>query len=131
MDQIVHNVRQEYWRDIVAQCQSRPEGMTAKQWMHENGINDKSYYYWQRKFRIETFQELVEEPELPVKISSPANVSFAEMPYPTTGQAASTTTDANQITPVGVIRSGNMSVAFTENIPPQLLSLLVKEAANA
>ena len=34
-------------------CQSRPQGMSIRQWLMDNGINEKSYYYWQRKFRRE------------------------------------------------------------------------------
>lgn len=30
MDQSTHEVRLAHWKEVVAQCQSRPEGMTAK-----------------------------------------------------------------------------------------------------
>lgn len=39
----------------LAPVQSRPCGMSAKHWMIENDINEKSYYYWQHKLRKETF----------------------------------------------------------------------------
>ena len=51
MDQITHDVRSSQWLEIITQCQNRPEGTTAKQWMADNGISEKSYYYWLRKFR--------------------------------------------------------------------------------
>ena len=38
MDQITHEMRMEHWKQIITQCQSRPEGQSAKQWMRENGI---------------------------------------------------------------------------------------------
>ena len=43
MDQITHEMRMEHWKQIITQCQSRPEGQSAKQWMCGNGISDKSY----------------------------------------------------------------------------------------
>ena len=34
MDQCTHEVRMQYWKNIISQCQARPAGQTAKQWMH-------------------------------------------------------------------------------------------------
>ena len=45
MDQISHTVRNSRWKDLILQCQSRPAGMSAKQWMTENQVSEKSYYY--------------------------------------------------------------------------------------
>lgn len=42
MDQITHRVRAEEWKAIIEQCQARPEGQTAKQWLADNGISDKT-----------------------------------------------------------------------------------------
>lgn len=53
MDQSTHDVRRANWLNIIAQCQGRPTDITAKQWLSDNGISEKAYYYWQRKFRKE------------------------------------------------------------------------------
>lgn len=53
MDQSTHDVRRTNWLNIIEQCQQRPENMTVKQWLADNGIKEKSYYYWLRKFRKE------------------------------------------------------------------------------
>ena len=53
MDQLTHNVRRSNWINIIRQCQDRPAGTTAKQWLVENDISEKSYYYWLRKIRRE------------------------------------------------------------------------------
>lgn len=53
MDQLTHNVRRSNWINIIRQCQDRPAGTTAKQWLAENDISEKSYYYWLRKIRRE------------------------------------------------------------------------------
>ena len=53
MDQLTHTVRRSNWINIVRQCQDRLAGTTAKQWLAENDIAEKSYYYWLRKIRRE------------------------------------------------------------------------------
>ncbi len=80
MDQTTHEVRLANWTRIIEQCQNRPLGQTAKQWLAENNISDKTYYYWLRRVRIKTLETKVsalppmeEKPALPM-------VSFAEIP---------------------------------------------------
>ena len=38
MDQCTHEVRAEYWRNIIKAAGQRPAGQSAKKWMDENGI---------------------------------------------------------------------------------------------
>ena len=45
-------VRLEQWSGKIAAC--RGSGMTVRAWCQENGISEKTYYYWQRRL----FQEL-------------------------------------------------------------------------
>ena len=40
MDQITHDVRSSQWLEVITQCQNRQEGITAKQWMADNGISE-------------------------------------------------------------------------------------------
>lgn len=61
MDQITHEVRLANWKSIVEQCQTRPEGQTAKQWLREHGISEKNYYYWQRKVRQDDYYGAAQE----------------------------------------------------------------------
>ena len=42
MDQLTHTVRRSNWINIIRQCQDRPAGTTAKQWLAENDISEKS-----------------------------------------------------------------------------------------
>ncbi len=72
MDQITHSVRRQQWLDIITACQSRPEDTTAKQWLKDNGVKEKAYYYWLRKFRKESFDQMGNLP-------SDNRISFAEI----------------------------------------------------
>ena len=49
MDQSIHDVRRSNWLNIVNECQQMPANMTVKQWLADNGIKEKSYYYWLQK----------------------------------------------------------------------------------
>ena len=57
MDQITHEVRLAQWAEIIRNCQLRPEGQTTQDWLAENGINIKTYYYWQRRVRKELYDQ--------------------------------------------------------------------------
>ena len=59
MDQITTEVRMADWVSIIKQCQNRTEGQTAKQWLEENGISSKKYYYWLRKIRNQVYNETI------------------------------------------------------------------------
>lgn len=39
--------RLENWTARIAAC--RDSGMTVREWCRENGISEKTYYYWQRR----------------------------------------------------------------------------------
>lgn len=58
MNQITHNVRCAQWLEIVTQCQNRSEETTVKQWLSDNGIKEKAYYYWLRKFRKQAYAQM-------------------------------------------------------------------------
>lgn len=49
----VLKVRNEYrlqkWAEIIGQCQK--SGLSNKEFCQQNGISEKSYYYWLRKLR--------------------------------------------------------------------------------
>lgn len=79
MDQITHDVRRSNWLNTIKQCQNRPEGMTAKQWISDNGISSKSYYYWLRNFRKESYE-----------LTQPCNdIAFHKMQFPVPSQKPS------------------------------------------
>ena len=47
--------RMMYWNDAVSKCRS--SGMTVRDWCNREGINEKTYYYWQRKIFKATAKE--------------------------------------------------------------------------
>lgn len=132
MDQITHDVRSSQWLEIITQCQNRPEGTTAKQWMADNGISEKSYYYWLRKFRKQACSQMT---ETSTAISVGNEISFAEVfisPKQSANIAAFTLENSVEaIRPVAVIKNANISIALTNEISEGLLSRILLEAAHA
>ena len=77
MDQCTHEVRLQYWKNIISQCQARPAGQTAKQWMTENGIREQTYYLWQRRIRKETYEQMESQGLLPA-VSAKEEIMVSE-----------------------------------------------------
>ena len=82
MDQTTHEVRISNWKSIIEQCQSRPKGQTTKQWLKDNGVSDKQYYYWLRKLRKLAYNESRSEETSfpPATVMQTSPIPFAEIP---------------------------------------------------
>ena len=126
MDQSTHTVRRSNWINIIQQCQARPAGTTAKQWLAENGISEKSYYYWLRKIR----REVCEQEGL-LEATDPSGVSFVEIPVKTALDSAPLPTVPAAITPVAVIRSGRLTLELANDVSEPLLCRLLQEVLHA
>lgn len=130
MDQCTHEVRAQYWKNIIQTCQQRPVGQSAKQWMDENDISEQSYYYWQRRFRQEAYQQIPKkEASVPV-IQQNLDVTFAQLPYQQYKQSSSNDFTVNG-TPTAVIKTATLSVAITNEISDALLSRIIQEVSHA
>ena len=46
---VTNDYRAQHWMSVIKQC--RESGLTIRAWCKEQGVNEKGYYYWQRKFR--------------------------------------------------------------------------------
>lgn len=129
MDQISHTVRNSRWKDIILQCQNRPAEMSAKQWMIENQVSEKSYYYWQRKLRTEAFKQMNHSSLMPVAQGT-SEVSFAEIRIPETKKSVSDIIPET-IRPTAVIKTATMTIALSNDIADDLLSRILREVSHA
>lgn len=126
MDQLTHNVRRANWLNIIKQCQERPANVTVRQWLKDNDIKEKSYYYWLRKFRKESYDQM----QLPAATEEPTEVSFVEFAAPTSEKVVSTQDSLNSTT-TAVIRHGAITLEISNAISEEVLSLLLKEVIHA
>ena len=122
MDKITHEVRIANWRSIIEQCQARPEGQSAKQWLADNGISEKNYYYWQRKVRQEAYA-LISPDVAPAVQTEP--VVFAELPF------TSPKDDQQAFSPDVVIRRGQTVMELSNTISDRLLDRLMEVVGHA
>ncbi len=127
MDQSTHDVRRTNWLNIVNQCQSRPSGMSVKQWLAENDIKEKAYYYWLRKFRKEACKQM----QLP-EVATKAEVTFAEVTIPVSATSSATTSQKTPYgSPAAVIKCNGLTIELSNDISEGLLSRLLQEVVHA
>lgn len=127
MDQSTHDVRRANWLNIVNQCQGRPVGMSVKQWLEENDIKEKAYYYWLRKFRKEAYNQM----QLPT-VAAKTDVTFAEVTMPVVAECiGEKIPQFPHDSIVAVIRCGGLTIELSNNISEKLLIHLLQEATHA
>lgn len=131
MDRCTHEVRLQYWKNIISQCQARPSGQTAKQWLAENGICEQTYYLWQRRIRQETY-ELMSAPAEMVSVSSrKEEISFAEISLGSSNNSSDIPSADSGITPVAVIKTSACQIAVSGDISETLLARILREVSHA
>lgn len=123
MDKITHEMRLANWRPIVEECHARPEGQSAKEWLAANGINEKQYYYWQRRLREDAYKLIK---KLPAAGNNDATLTFAEIPI-----RACTDRDSSGFIPDAIIRTPTMTIELRNTVSDQLLTRIIGGAAYA
>ena len=122
MDQSTHNVRRANWLNIITACQQRPVNVSVRQWLADNGVKEKAYYYWLRKFRRETCEQI----QLPA-VTASTEVSFAELPIPALAPVKPVTASNT----VAVISANGITLEISNDISDTLLCMLMQEVAHA
>ena len=76
--------RKQQWTQIIRECQS--SGLSNKEYCRQQGISEKSYYYWLRKLRNAAAGSLpqIVEMEAPATIEDRVYIRFrgAELTLP-------------------------------------------------
>ncbi len=127
MDQITHDVRTVQWAEIVRRCHERPEKQTAKQWLADNDINEKQFYYWQRRLR--NLAARGTKISLPAK-QAPTDISFVEIPA-SSGELDELQQQSFTNQPDAVIRIGKVEIDLHNSISEELLSKILKVVSYA
>ena len=123
MDETTREMRLASWKPIIEKCNSRPDGKTARQWLAEQGINEKQYYYWQRCLRKEVHAQLTKSTPASVEVSS--NLAFAEIPL------MSTTVNSNSFKPDAIIRTSSVTIELSNSVSDRLLSTIMGGISHA
>ena len=117
MDKITHKVRCEQWTNIIKECLT--SGMSKTTWCREDGISDKSFFYWQRILREEAYLSTLEKTLTPaVKENSvPTTTDFVEIKM-----TDHTSSSASPFKPDVVIRRGSVSIEISNKATEELLN---------
>ena len=122
MNITTHEMRSANWKTIIQNCQARPDGVTVKQWLVEQGVSEKSYYYWQRKFRQKAYQIMTKE-STPEPVST--GLAFAEIPLRRTAEPD----DCPH--PDMVIQKGCLRIELNSSISDDLLIRILETVSHA
>ena len=147
MDKEVYEVRLANWKQLILQCQNRPDGMTQKDWMEQHEIPESQFYYWLRKIRKEALSEMAVADNKKETLSEPAvadskesslvvaegstpasSVTFAEIDL-TKVQEYQESEQPNSA--AAVIRIGKLSIELSNTADERLISGILKAASYA
>ena len=122
MDRSTHEVRLANWKDVIQRCLARPKDQTAKQWLVENGIPEKQYYYWLRKVRLQAVAEI--KPQLPT-----ATDQLLQKPDLAVFSAESIL--APEAVPAITIKTRKSTIEISSAIPESVMIKLIKAVTHA
>ena len=109
---VKHESLLQLWRDRVMEC--RTSGKSVAVWCGENGINIKTYYYWQKQVWNKETQSLIYSGQ--GKLPQPEPVQFAQVNL---GTDSSSDADI-------VIRKDEWTVEIRNSASPVLLSTVLQ-----
>jgi putative transposase len=116
---IKHKYLRSKWTPIITECKN--SGMTVRAWCRENDVNEKQFYYWQRRIREELYPTLLEKSAMdltPTFVSVPREV-IHNQPI------------GNSFNPDMIIDCGNFKMEISNSISPSLLCELIKAIHHA
>lgn len=118
MDKSTHQIRREQWTKIINNCLA--SGQSKKTWCRENGVCEKTFYYWQRILRNEAYIEMKElSIPTPIPQTPEPPVAFVELkPTPVEVEPVPA------FQPDIVIRKGQLVLEIANSASPELLSHL-------
>ena len=125
MDKITHEIRIANWKAVLEQCHARPKGQTARQWLLEQGISEKSYYYWQRKIRQNVYEQ-IQPSKLPA-IQEKGTITFAEVPV---APPMSHETSGIAFKADAVLQIGKVTVGLSNSVSDTLLRKMMEAAGH-
>ena len=128
MDKCTHEVRKQYWKNIINQCLQRPEGMTVKQWLDENSICEQTYYHWLKRIRQETYELATTSANTACVKTMHSKVAFAEVPLPAMNPVA---LGGNGFHPDITIQTESVLIGVSNTASDSLLDKLLEVIGHA
>lgn len=112
--QVAHQYRLAQWAPIIQEC--KKSDMNVKDWCLDNNVNEKRYYYWQRKIRQELSGTLVERQET----KSPSTF------IPISHLKPSLEKTSSPFQPDLILSVGSIKLEIANSVSPALLNEMLK-----
>lgn len=130
MNQITHEVRLARWKEVIGQCQSRPEGQSIRDWCKQNNVSEKRYYYWQRRIRLPIAEGMAGS-LVPASADTTRQVMFTEISVPEHNTVHSLSDQTVDFQLEAVIRKGDLVIAVKNSVSDRLLDRLLEGVSHA
>ena len=114
---VARNYRLQEWAAMVRECNSRPHGMTVKQWCLEHDVTPANYYYRLNEVRKACLETLPAE-------------SIQQQVIPVSQELFGQKAVAPNISGLDVSVNG-ISIHVTESTSPELLKMVLRVVSNA
>ena len=129
MDQKTLQIRRSQWEQIVLECNKA--STSKKEWCRQNGIDIKSFYYWQRKIR-KAAAEAMEGTANTASLQVPApSSSFVELPFPSPPQLGGDPASPQKLFPELMLQIGGCQIYVTSSIQEKTLDTVMRVIRNA
>jgi len=131
MDQHTTDIRLAQWRQIIMECNR--SSITKREWCKQNGVREKSFFYWQRKIRKMAADSLgASIASLPAAMPDNNPGKFVEVPMHT----ASSGLDGNEampsrISPELMVQVNDCRIFVTSSIHESTLKTVMKVIRDA
>lgn len=116
---VKHHYLRNKWAPIITECKS--SGMTVRSWCQINDVNEKQFYYWQRRLREELYTASLETQKLditPTFIPVPNEIFSNPEPYKTPSAEL-------------ILTYGDVKMEITSKASPIFLAELLKALHHA
>ncbi len=119
--EMARQVRLTHWAQVMRE--RKESGKSIRAWCRENEINEKTFYYWQRRLRETVCERFAEaRPATGLSLSSPR---FAEVQL---APAAASMVPALPVSACGLhVEIGGLKITAGDEYPSDKLALLLRE----
>ena len=118
---MTHQFRLSHWAGVMRE--RNESGLSIRAWCRENGVGEKTYYYWQRQLRETACEQFAEyQTSYQTELTAPgfAEVKLRDSP------ARPTLSGAVQLGQLH-IEIGKVRIAADNAYPPEKLAELLRE----
>ena len=131
MDQKTTDIRMAQWEQII--LEGNRASITKREWCRQNGISEKTFFYWQRKIRRKAAAAMDEaSAQLSLPPAQSNQQSFVEISVPaTSSDPVNRETASLNVSPELMVQVNDCRVFITGTIQETTLRTVMKVIRDA